>query len=215
MIVSLLYFFNLGARGQVYVGPTVKTVTAQERVKFLRGQDGLEKLTAKLQGNVELNDIGEPWGIDDLPSLVKRSDVVVVASVVGRTGYLSADGDEIYSDYVLEPDEALKGTASHPMTITARGGSAVLSNGHTATIHTALFDEIKVNEKYIFFVDGQSGTMVPLVTPHPVLRLNETDDKVEVNYDRLYPESQLARDLAGISVALVKQKIRDVLPSTP
>ena len=208
LVISLSTFNH--AKGQASPESSPHTrVSADELHKYMREPNGLEKLSAKV-GDVEINDEEEVWGQDDLSSLTQRSDVILAASISHRRSYLSQDGDSIDTQYELHPREALKGRIPSNPAFTTMGGSVVLSNGHTVTVHSELADELKLNGTYIFFFKEVDGRLTRVPSAQSALHLLENEDKVELVKNRPIRDSKLTTDLGGLTIATVREKIRNI-----
>lgn len=180
-------------------------VSIAELHKYLREPNGLERLSEKI-GDIELSDPDEIWGQDDIASMTKRSDVILIASIAGKTSHLTDDGDSIVSKYDLNAEEILKGEGLATESFIVRGGTVVLSNNHTATVHSDLSDDLSVGDKYILFLKKEDGSLVPLPGSQGALRVNAKKN-VELLTNQPNRDSKLAADLNGLSSAAVKDKI--------
>lgn len=183
----------------------VRKVSPAELRKYLREPKGLERLSEKI-GDIDLSEPDEICGQDDIASMTKRSDVIVIASITGKTSHLTDDGDSIFSKYDLNTDEILKGEDLAAASFIVHGGTVVLSNGHTATVHSDLSDNLTVGDKYILFLKKEDGSLVSLPGSQGVLRVNEKKS-IELVTHQPNRDSKLAAELNGLSSAAVKDKI--------
>jgi len=190
-------------------GSNSTRISVAEVQKYLRQPGGLEKLSARI-GDVDFPNESESWGQDDIASMSKRSDVIVIASIAGKASHLAEDGDSIYTTYDLNAGEFLKGADSSAASIMVNGGSVVLSNGHTASLHSDLSDGLVVGGKYIFFLKKEDGSLVPLPGSQGALTINARDN-IDLVANRPSRDSKLTAELNGLSRVAVKEKIDESL----
>lgn len=174
--------------------------------EILRQPNGLENLS-KIVGDVTLNDSEEIWGQHDLRSLVKNSDVIVTAVISNRQSYLTENGDTVSTDYSLDVLTTLKGQSAAPLTVSVHGGQVLLSTGHSATIHSSVWDLVLPGQKLLLFLK-QTGSKYQIIgATQGVLSITGTPEQVHLADKHPAHNLSLRSDLDGAGLVAAEQRI--------
>jgi hypothetical protein len=198
---------TISSYAQVATSSTTSGVISVTRLhEIMRQPNGLENLS-KLVGDVTLNDSEEPWGEHDLRSLVKNSDVIVTAVIVNRQSYLTENGDNVSTDYLLDVSTSLKGRAGVPLTVSVHGGQVQLSTGHSATIHSSVWDVLQPGQKLLLFLK-QTGSKYQIIgATQGVLSVTGTPEQIHFADKQPMHNLSLRRDLDGAGLVAAEQRI--------
>jgi hypothetical protein len=102
-----------------------KTLTPDQIADLLRELNGLEA-AANIVGKFVINGQDHIWMPARLGPLVGFSPLIVVGRVTARVSHLvhraSPLGDDIYTDYTVEPERIMKGNASGTIVFRVHGG---------------------------------------------------------------------------------------------
>ncbi len=181
-------------------------VSATRLHEILRQPNGLGNLS-KLVGDVTLNDSEERWGEHDLRSLVKNSDVIVTAVISNRQSYLTENGDTVNTDYTLDVLTPLKGQFAAPLTVSVHGGEVQLSTGHSATIHSSVWDLVQPGQKLLLFLK-QIGPKYQIIgATQGVLSISGTPEQVHLAGKQPTRNLSLRSDLDGGGLVAAEQRI--------
>lgn len=192
---------------QLSLGPAIHQYLAQP--------NGLEILSDKV-GDVVLTDEPEQWSQHSLQSLSRTSSMVVVGTVTNKTSSLTPRGDSITTAYGISASQTLKGALKDKLTIHVVGGQVALANGHKATLHTPISDELQLGGTYILFLTrDNNGAFVPVHAFQGALYLNSDTLTVNVLQPKRYADTALAKELSGKSILDVKQEIKNDLDIPP
>ena len=84
----------------------------------------------------------------------------------------------------------------------------ILTNGHSATIHTALWDGLTTGNEYIFFLKNSGDSFEPVGYSLGVLQLNDADDSVHV-LSTVARDRNIVSEISGSSIASVENEIHN------
>lgn len=182
-------------------------ITPTERRTFLREHDGIEKLSAVI-GDVTLHDFDEMWSGHNLESLISSSDVIVEATIEKNVSSLDDDRSDRLTEYGVRTTEVLKGKDLPNLRIICRGGELKLPNGHKVISHTAVWDQLRVGETYIFFLKPVENRYRLVASARSVLAVNSSDSLVHVLDIDPKHALDLKKQVEGVNSLKVKSAIK-------
>jgi hypothetical protein len=175
---------------------------------LLRQRDGLQKISEVL-GNFSLDEtFSERWGESTLASLERSSTVVVRAVLSQPRPSLTPDGQSVDTIYHVEIRKVLSGDAPADLEFECTGGKFTFPNGHTASIHTAASDKLKLGEEYILFLRLENGKLFLTRDLDGVFRLAPDSGTVHM-LDPDVKHNPEMRYLDGARFSILEQEIRN------
>lgn len=104
---------------------------------------------------------GEVWERAGLPSFpVTESDLVVVGKVSTAQSFFSKDHTRIYTEFVVIPEQALKGENRSEYAVLSRGGSILAPSGNVISYRGGSHNTgiLTVGARYVLFLQIASNT---------------------------------------------------------
>lgn len=197
--------------------PNCPALDVQEVKQILWKPDAMRKLASVCGGHYVAEDTREPGGIVEysIETASARASLVLVGKVIAERAQLVHRGDDIYTNYTIQPEKVLKGTESSDVTVVVRGGKITFPNGDTAEINSIPSSHIADGGTYLFFLKknadgnywplGQYQTIIGLDTSgsiEPLAKYNT--HRHHAILDQLHDELLTSSD---ILVMRVKQAI--------
>jgi hypothetical protein len=174
---------------------------------LMRQPGGIQKISDSI-GDFSIDETPERWGEHNLPSLRQASTTIVIGVIQQAAGELTADGDSVQTAYTVQIKTAFKGQPAAQLTFKCKGGEVELPNGHTVTVHTPTFANLKVGEKYVFFLESQEGTLTPVDGIEGLFRVAPDGETVHL-LDTDKSRTPELRYLDGARIAILEQEIHN------
>jgi hypothetical protein len=89
--------------------------------------------------------------VENINQLVDWHERIIVGRIVANRGWLTADGEEIVTDYRIAVEESLKGPPVPEITVSILGGRVTFEDGTTATITSTMRAPVN-GEQYVLFL---------------------------------------------------------------
>lgn len=109
---------------------------------------------AKMKGNVVLNRPFNTFVKFDLDTITKKSAAVVIGTAVSNVSRLSADGEQITTDYQVQVLEVLKGKGvdTGNIEVSLPGGRVVFEDGTSAQVNVPGFRKMENGKTYVLYL---------------------------------------------------------------
>jgi hypothetical protein len=160
--------------------PTGTKILSHERIaELLRQPNGLAA-AANLVGKFVIDGQGRLWSHTSLQNMAASSNLVVVGKITLRESRLSEDGDDIYTDYLIETERIVRGKSSGSISFTAHGGLVEFPNGTSAQVTTIEWQQLQIGQKYaVLLSQEQDGRYYPANVLEALFKLSTADGNVD------------------------------------
>ena len=166
-------------------------------------------MSAKV-GDVSLTDLEERWGEHDLRSLAQSSQVIISGTLDKAKSRLTDDGDSVRTEYQIQVDHVIKGMGSNTITFVSEGGQVQLVTGHTVTLHTPAWDNLKTGVTYILFLENPDSSYRLTGGSQGLLKVDSADRSVHLIDTDLAHTPELRKRAEGVDRTVVESDIRNL-----
>jgi hypothetical protein len=175
---------------------------------LIRQPGGIEKISDAI-GDFSMDETPERWGEHNLRSLTQASSTIVIGVIQQAAGELTADGDSVQTAYTVQVKSSFKGQQATQLAFKSEGGEVKLSNGHTVTVHTPASANLKVGGRYVFFLERQGGTLMPIDGVEGLFLISQDGERVQL-LDPDKSRTPELRYLDGARIETLEQEINNV-----
>ncbi len=129
-------------------------VPSERRAQTEAVRRGGYRELAKMKGEVVVNRPVTSFVKFDLDTITKKSAAVVIGTAVSNLSRLSADGEQITTDYQFEVHEVLKGKGVETgnIEVSLPGGRVVFEDGTAAQVNVPGFRKMENGKTYVLYL---------------------------------------------------------------
>jgi hypothetical protein len=150
--------------------PIQPTILSDEMTNLLREPGGLQ-LLARKTGRLVLNGYDRTWSDLELSTQVSASDLILVGRVVSESSRLTESGHSIATNNLIQPLKTLKGSSPKHLVVTTFGGLVTFPGGTSAEEATITWQQLKVGDKFAFFLKREEDGYRPVNSFESLIRL--------------------------------------------
>jgi hypothetical protein len=184
------------------------TLSATEEIQLMRS--GGLRAVAQHYGHYVTSGFRCSWAQYNLEGLVQSSDIIIEATPKLSTTFLSRSGEDVLSQFILEPTRVLKqnGAPLEKLTVVVRGGKVTFDDGTFVEMPTPLPQALASGGSFLFFLKNSELGFVPVGEEQGVIAI----DNEHVTITSLgQPISPVASDVKGLSPQDLIERVQNLL----
>lgn len=180
---------------------------------LLRSPGGLAKC-AELVGNCIIEKEQNLFARVNLRTLTEYSSLIVTGAIENQRSELDNEWNTISTRYTVRPENIIKGAASGNITLTVQGGRYEFSNGTAAEIATTEWKQLKIGQRYTFFLkQNPANEYIPTNGVEALFRLSTKDGTAEVLASRETGTGPhpIIEEVKGLAPGALTAKVQTIL----